>query len=198
MGRSKPATTRLGTVRSQVGNRRGEPNNTTAGGSGSKIGPTIGPQTSAPAERLLEFAGDSRSGRQDLNLRPPGPQPERSSRARSDSALYSGLSCSEWLSVALNLAPGLDPAERAPKCGRSYTSDARHLAMTTDALRDTAFAPGALPLTNTRSFAPLRSLRRPAADSRTTTFCLPRPLPLTLALPSRRPSLLPRSSLTGR
>ena len=33
------------------------------------------------------------SGRQDLNLRPPGPQPERSSYLRRDSALLSGSEC---------------------------------------------------------------------------------------------------------
>ena len=47
-----------------------------------------------------------------MNLRPPGPQPERSRRIRADSAVYSGLSCSELPSVALNLDPGLDPVRR--------------------------------------------------------------------------------------
>src|SRR5918994_4851431 len=49
------------------------------------------------------------SERQDLNLRPPGPQPERSRRTTCDSALWSDLSCSELGSVALDLDPGLDP-----------------------------------------------------------------------------------------
>ena len=52
-----------------------------------------------------------RSGRQDLNLRPPGPQPERSRRTRCDSPLYGGLSCCELCSVALNLHPRLHPAD---------------------------------------------------------------------------------------
>jgi hypothetical protein len=47
-----------------------------------------------------------------LNLRPPGPQPERSRRTRCDSALSSGLSCSELRSVALNLHPRLHPRRR--------------------------------------------------------------------------------------
>ena len=46
-----------------------------------------------------------------MNLRPPGPQPERSRRTRCSSAGWSGLSCSELLSVALNLHPGLHPAD---------------------------------------------------------------------------------------
>ena len=47
-----------------------------------------------------------------MNLRPPGPQPERSRRTRCDSALSSGLSCSELRSVALNLHPRLHPRRR--------------------------------------------------------------------------------------
>ena len=49
------------------------------------------------------------TAQRDLNLRPPGPQPERPRRTESDSAFHSGLSCSEVLSVALSLDPGLDP-----------------------------------------------------------------------------------------
>ena len=45
-----------------------------------------------------------------MNLRPPGPQPERSRRTRCDSALEGGPSCSELGSVALKLDPELDPA----------------------------------------------------------------------------------------
>jgi hypothetical protein len=48
-------------------------------------------------------------GRQDLNLRPPGPQPERSRRTRCSSVLRSHLSCAELVSVALSSFPGLNP-----------------------------------------------------------------------------------------
>ena len=58
---------------------------------------------------LIALCRHFRSGRQDLNLRPPGPQPERSRRIRWDSALYSGMSCCELGSVALNLHPRLHP-----------------------------------------------------------------------------------------
>ena len=64
-----------------------------------------------------------------MNLRPPGPQPERSRRTHCDSLLSSGLSCSGLLPVALNLhprlhpanshvatTPGLSPRPRAPRC----------------------------------------------------------------------------------
>jgi len=54
-----------------------------------------------------------RSGRQDLNLRPPGPQPERSRRTGCDSALSGGLSCSDLCSVALSLDPGWTPPPTA-------------------------------------------------------------------------------------
>jgi hypothetical protein len=61
---------------------------------------------------------DFQSGRQDLNLRPPGPQPERSRRTQWDSVLYSDLSCSELASVALNLHPRLHPLGRERSSSR--------------------------------------------------------------------------------
>ena len=59
------------------------------------------------------------SGRQDLNLRPPGPQPERSRRTHCCSALRGDLSCPELPSVALNLDPELDPVHN---CARDCAS----------------------------------------------------------------------------
>ena len=47
-----------------------------------------------------------------MNLRPPDPQPERSRLSGWHSALYSGVSCSELCSVALNLHPRLHPVGR--------------------------------------------------------------------------------------
>ncbi len=49
------------------------------------------------------------SGRQDLNLRPPGPQPEESTLLQSCISLRAGLSCSEFLCISLRLDPELDP-----------------------------------------------------------------------------------------
>ena len=49
------------------------------------------------------------SGRQDLNLRPPGPQPEGSGAAQSDAPISAGISVSGLLSVSLNLFPALFP-----------------------------------------------------------------------------------------
>ena len=50
-----------------------------------------------------------KSGRQDLNLRPPGPQPERSGFVRRRSAHKSHVSDAELPSVVLSLIPGLRP-----------------------------------------------------------------------------------------
>ena len=55
----------------------------------AEIGPRgpIGPRGAiAPLTRTMQLAGRYESGRQDLNLRPPGPQPERSSASEPDSA----------------------------------------------------------------------------------------------------------------
>ena len=49
------------------------------------------------------------SGRQDLNLRPPGPQPDQSGSVRLDSALYVSMRCAALSPVALSLDPELDP-----------------------------------------------------------------------------------------
>ena len=53
-----------------------------------------------------------RSGRQDLNLRPPGPQPEGSGRTRSASALWTGFTWAELGSVALKFHPGMHPVAK--------------------------------------------------------------------------------------
>jgi hypothetical protein len=45
-----------------------------------------------------------------LNLRPPGPQPERSGYGGCDSALCSDVTVPELLSLALASHPGLHPA----------------------------------------------------------------------------------------
>jgi len=50
-----------------------------------------------------------RSGRQDLNLRPPGPQPEGWGIAQSMGPVFTGFRGSECGSVALNLFPNLFP-----------------------------------------------------------------------------------------
>jgi hypothetical protein len=71
----------------------------------------VAPYTSSPLDRRIwtpgseldprsHYAADKNnvitrrfeSGRQDLNLRPPGPQPERSRRTRGVSAVPGGLS----------------------------------------------------------------------------------------------------------
>ena len=62
-----------------------------------------------------------------MNLRPPGPQPERSRRTRCDSALQSDSSCSELGSVALNLDPGLDPVMRRRPAANKASAAARAL-----------------------------------------------------------------------
>jgi hypothetical protein len=49
------------------------------------------------------------SGRQDLNLRPPGPQPERPGVPEGIRLSRAGSSCSELRAVVVNLDPGLDP-----------------------------------------------------------------------------------------
>ena len=61
----------------------------------------IAAQRPAPLELL--------SGRQDLNLRPPGPQPERWGIAGLMGPMLTGSSAAECLSVALNLFPRLFP-----------------------------------------------------------------------------------------
>jgi hypothetical protein len=45
----------------------------------------------------------AQSGRQDLNLRPPGPQPEGPHSAQFWTVRLAGLSCSQFFSVSLNL-----------------------------------------------------------------------------------------------
>ena len=70
----------------------------------------------------MQLAGRFESGRQDLNLRPPGPQPEGSGCTRADSASGAGSSCSELPSVALNLDPGLDPATLARTAPRGWSA----------------------------------------------------------------------------
>jgi hypothetical protein len=54
------------------------------------------------------------SGRQDLNLRPPGPQPEQSRLIRCVSASFRAIQAPECPSVALNLHPGLHPVAFRP------------------------------------------------------------------------------------
>ena len=49
------------------------------------------------------------SGRQDLNLRPPGPQPEGSGVAQLIRPVFIGSRATEFLWVALKLDPKLDP-----------------------------------------------------------------------------------------
>ena len=49
------------------------------------------------------------SGRQDLNLRPPGPQPGGSGAPQSDAPMSAGISVSGLLSVSLSLFPVLFP-----------------------------------------------------------------------------------------
>jgi hypothetical protein len=66
-----------------------------------------------------------RSGRQELNLRPPGPQPERSRRIGCDSVLWGGLSCSELRSVAPNLHPRLHPRGRERSSSRAPATHSR-------------------------------------------------------------------------
>jgi hypothetical protein len=67
-----------------------------------------------PGPSLRRFSKDRdlqdfESGRQDLNLRPPGPQPEGSGCVGADQPSRAGSSCPELVSVALSLDPGLDP-----------------------------------------------------------------------------------------
>jgi hypothetical protein len=72
------------------------------------VGRSVGTSSERPAD-------ESRFAMRDAQTRtdePPGPQPERSRLTRCDSGLYGGLSCSELVSVALNLDPGLDPRRR--------------------------------------------------------------------------------------
>ena len=57
-----------------------------------------------------------------MNLRPPGPQPERSRRIQCSSALPSDLSCSELRSVALNLHPRLHPVDRERSSSRALAT----------------------------------------------------------------------------
>ena len=75
-----------------------------------------------PGARVREKPRVSRAfsalGSQDLNLRPPGPQPERSDGAECDSAVWS---CCELRLVALTLHPGLHPA-RAGTPGLSHAA----------------------------------------------------------------------------
>jgi hypothetical protein len=49
------------------------------------------------------------SGRQDLNLRPPGPQPERAGAGQYPQCVSAGLLVSECCSVSLSLIPVLIP-----------------------------------------------------------------------------------------
>ena len=83
-----------------------------------------------------------RSGRQDLNLRPPGPQPERSRRTRCSSAVSSGLSRSELGSIALNWIPVLIPVR-----GRSSTPTARDTGTPPSRATDRARRPAREPVT---------------------------------------------------
>jgi hypothetical protein len=76
---------------------------------GYKVGTPRTVKGDAQPRRLFAIRRPSKSGRQDLNLRPPGPQPEESGYVGRDSALYSDVGASELLSVALALDPGLHP-----------------------------------------------------------------------------------------
>jgi hypothetical protein len=55
------------------------------------------------------------SGRQDLNLRPPGPQPEGPRSAQFWTLRLAGLSSSRFFSVSLNLFPELFPVALGAK-----------------------------------------------------------------------------------
>jgi hypothetical protein len=62
-----------------------------------------------PDETLYPFCREIVLRETGFDLRPPGPQPERSRPTRGHSLLYSGLSCSGLGSVAFNLDPRLHP-----------------------------------------------------------------------------------------
>jgi len=57
----------------------------------------------------LKYRRLSVSGRQDLNLRPPGPQPEGWSIAQAMEPVFTGFCASEFAWVSLNLFPKLFP-----------------------------------------------------------------------------------------
>jgi hypothetical protein len=85
------------------------------GSARASVGGTL---TEARLRLRPEFAGLScRSGRQDLNLRPPGRQPESSGSVRCDSAVHGGVErCSVALSCASLRSPGRPPAIATRRC----------------------------------------------------------------------------------
>ena len=72
--------------------------------------PPQGPKNDESPAFCRAFVG---SGRQDLNLRPPGPQPDRTGSEDFSSALQSEIGVAELLTVALSLIPGLIPRRGA-------------------------------------------------------------------------------------
>jgi len=68
------------------------------------------PRQVAAEEKGPAIAGPFlESGRQDLNLRPPGPQPEGWGTAQGMEPVFTGFRGAECGSVALNLFPNLFP-----------------------------------------------------------------------------------------
>jgi hypothetical protein len=74
------------------------------------------PSAHYPVNQNNATSRDFQPGRQDLNLRPPGPQPEGSGCVGTIQLSRAGSSCPELLSVALNLDPGLDPVGAGARC----------------------------------------------------------------------------------
>jgi hypothetical protein len=73
-----------------------------------------GPIRAVSPRSQTPFAGPFKSGRQDLNLRPPGPQPERLGAAQIDATRVRRVLAPECVPVALNLFPKLFPSVRRP------------------------------------------------------------------------------------
>ncbi len=88
-----------------------------------KLDPSDGWCCIAQGTKTSLFAGLLRSGRQDLNLRPPGPQPERSGGAQPMKPVPLDSSAYELCAVALNLFPKLFPGVGLPgPPGRDQTT----------------------------------------------------------------------------
>jgi hypothetical protein len=88
----------------------------------ARIAPRMHPLDPGTAKQRLAISGDFVSGRQDLNLRPPGPQPERFGYVRRCAVVLSGLSCFELPSLVLTLHPVCTPLVRRVASG---TADRR-------------------------------------------------------------------------
>ena len=84
--------------------------------------PVCSPPACVPVKKNCDLSGEFRSGRQDLNLRPPGPQPERSGRSGRMQLLERVRVALSWSGCA-QFGPRIGPRGRAERRVLAVASD---------------------------------------------------------------------------